>query len=151
MGCIYQVSDLDVRPVHVLDDEQRQHSRDLRLMGCRASLQPDILVLLAPRTDKTRHILGKGEFDILAKRKPCIVNASRGDTIFTDELVAALRDGRLRGAALDVTDPQATACGPRTLEDAERQHLAPRRLASGQLHGPGVGTACQEYRSPQEG
>ena len=35
-----------------------------------------------------------------------IVNVGRGDTIDTDALVAALDEGRIAGASLDVTDPE---------------------------------------------
>ena len=34
------------------------------------------------------------------------VNVARGASVVTDDLVAALRDGRVAGAGLDVTDPE---------------------------------------------
>jgi D-2-hydroxyacid dehydrogenase (NADP+) len=34
------------------------------------------------------------------------VNGGRGSAVVTDELVKALQDGRVRGAGLDVTDPE---------------------------------------------
>ena len=36
----------------------------------------------------------------------CLVNVARGRHVVTDDLVAALRDGRLGSAGLDVTDPE---------------------------------------------
>jgi phosphoglycerate dehydrogenase-like enzyme len=35
-----------------------------------------------------------------------LVNVARGAHVVTGDLVAALRDGRIGGAALDVTDPE---------------------------------------------
>jgi phosphoglycerate dehydrogenase-like enzyme len=67
--------------------------------------QADAVVLAAPATDATRHLVGAAE---LAAFKPsaCLVNVARGTLVDTDALVAALAAGRLGGAALDVTDPE---------------------------------------------
>jgi hypothetical protein len=40
------------------------------------------------------------------KKTTIIVNIARGAAVVTDALVAALRDGVIGGAALDVTDPE---------------------------------------------
>lgn len=78
----------------------------------------DILAIFTPLTPSTLHALGKEEFDMLSRRAskspaaaagagaPFLVNVSRGPIVVQDELVSALRDGRLSGAALDVTDPE---------------------------------------------
>lgn len=69
----------------------------------------DILAIFTPLTATTRHALGKEQFDILSQSSggaPFLVNVSRGPILVQDELVAALKDGRLSGAALDVTDPE---------------------------------------------
>ncbi|KAF3761827.1 hypothetical protein M406DRAFT_50419, partial [Cryphonectria parasitica EP155] len=77
----------------------------------------DILAIFTPLTPTTRHALGKDEFDILAGAHythshsqkglaPFLVNVSRGPIAVQEDLVAALKDGRLAGAALDVTDPE---------------------------------------------
>lgn len=64
----------------------------------------DVLVISLPSTDMTRQFIGKEQF---AKLKGSyIVNISRGDIVKTDDLVDALNDGTLIGAALDVTDPE---------------------------------------------
>ncbi|KAL1895258.1 hypothetical protein Sste5346_005405 [Sporothrix stenoceras] len=64
----------------------------------------DVLVVALPSTDKTRGALGAAQFE---KLKDCyLINVARGDIIKTDELVTALNDGTLLGAALDVTDPE---------------------------------------------
>lgn len=66
----------------------------------------DILVLSLPLTEATRHILGREQFEILSKKKTFISNIARGPHIDTDALLDALREGKIRGAALDVTDPE---------------------------------------------
>ncbi len=65
----------------------------------------DHVVVAAPATPETRHLVGKAE---LAHLKPTswVVNVARGSLIDTDALVQALRDGVIGGAALDVTDPE---------------------------------------------
>jgi D-3-phosphoglycerate dehydrogenase len=65
----------------------------------------DHFVIAAPATSATRHLVGAAE---LAKMRShaWIVNIARGSLIDTDALVAALRERRIGGAALDVTDPE---------------------------------------------
>lgn len=57
-------------------------------------------------SDQTRHLFSAEEFEILASRKAFVSNISRGAILDQDALVAALESGKLRGAALDVTDPE---------------------------------------------
>lgn len=61
----------------------------------------DFLVLQVPSTDETRGFFGSREFGLM-KASSIFVNASRGDVVDEDALVAALRSGRIAGAALDV-------------------------------------------------
>ncbi len=65
----------------------------------------DHLVVAAPLTPATTGLIGA---DALAKvkRGVHIVNIARGGLIDTDALLAALDDGRVGGASLDVTDPE---------------------------------------------
>lgn len=65
----------------------------------------DFVSLHCALTPETRHLIGAPE---LAAMKPegILVNAARGPVVDTDALVAALRDGRILAAALDVTDPE---------------------------------------------
>jgi phosphoglycerate dehydrogenase-like enzyme len=65
----------------------------------------DMLVLSLPLTAATTHIIGREQFDILSKKKTFVSNIARGKHIDQDALLAALQDGKIRGAALDVTDP----------------------------------------------
>ena len=66
----------------------------------------DALVLACPLTEETRLMIDEPELAAL-KRGTVLVNVARGGVINEAGMVAALRDGRLRGAALDVftTEP----------------------------------------------
>jgi phosphoglycerate dehydrogenase-like enzyme len=63
-----------------------------------------------PLTSQTLHFLGAEEFAILGKKNTFIANISRGSILKQDDLISALKkpraEGGLRGAALDVTDPE---------------------------------------------
>lgn len=65
----------------------------------------DVLVLACPLTDTTRGLIGEEEFVTLPENA-LLVNIARGPVVETDALVSALRRNKLRGAALDVTDPE---------------------------------------------
>jgi phosphoglycerate dehydrogenase-like enzyme len=69
-----------------------------------AQLAPraDFLVLACPLTDETRNLVDAG---VLAAMKPTarVVNVARGRVVDEPALIAALREGRIGGAALDVT------------------------------------------------
>lgn len=66
----------------------------------------EILVCLLPLTEKTKGILNKDLFDKLPK-DAYLINAARGGHLVDDDLLNALKDGKLSGAALDVfhTEP----------------------------------------------
>ena len=65
----------------------------------------DLVVLALALTPETWGVIYTRR---LALMKPTawIVNLGRGRHIVTDDLVAALRDGTVGGATLDVTDPE---------------------------------------------
>ena len=70
----------------------------------------DWIVVAVPLTEQTTRFLGKEEFEVLAKHasqtKPFVTNIARGQIINQPDLIEALKDGTLGGAALDVTDPE---------------------------------------------
>jgi len=65
----------------------------------------DWIILTAPSTSQTRHMIGAAEFAAM-KPSACLINVARGTLIDQDALIAAVREGRLRGAWLDVMTPE---------------------------------------------
>jgi D-2-hydroxyacid dehydrogenase (NADP+) len=61
----------------------------------------DVVVLAAPHTPETRHLIGRPALDRI-KRGALLINVARGKLVDDDAVVEALVDGRLGGAALDV-------------------------------------------------
>ncbi len=65
----------------------------------------DYVIAIAPLTDTTRHMFDARAFAAM-KPHARFVNVGRGELVVTDDLVAALRDGTIAGAALDVVEPE---------------------------------------------
>jgi D-2-hydroxyacid dehydrogenase (NADP+) len=66
-----------------------------------AARQADFLVLLAPLTAATRHLINGTVFRAM-KPGSYFINIARGGIVDENALVAALSDGQIAGAALDV-------------------------------------------------
>ncbi|HTY71002.1 MAG TPA: D-2-hydroxyacid dehydrogenase family protein [Actinomycetes bacterium] len=86
----------------------------------------DIVSLHLRLSPRTRGLLGDRELRLM-KPTALLVNTSRGPLVDEDALVAALAEGRLRGAALDVFDEEP-------LPPGHRLRTAPRVL-----HTPHLG------------
>lgn len=67
--------------------------------------EADVIVNALPLTPATEGLFDRAFFSQV-KPGSYLINVGRGRTVVTDELVAALEDGRLAGAGLDVTDPE---------------------------------------------
>ncbi|MFO7276104.1 MAG: D-2-hydroxyacid dehydrogenase [Pseudomonadota bacterium] len=65
----------------------------------------DVIVNTAPLTSQTQGIFNRDFFSVL-KPNAFFINVARGGSVVTDDLVAALREGRIAGAGLDVVDPE---------------------------------------------
>jgi phosphoglycerate dehydrogenase-like enzyme len=65
----------------------------------------DVVVLALALTPETEGMMSYSEFEQM-ERHAWLVNVARGRHVVTDDLVAALGDGVIGGAALDVTDPE---------------------------------------------
>lgn len=65
----------------------------------------DLVTLHCPSNEKTQYMINAKS---IATMKPgaMLVNTSRGTLVRTDDLVAALQNGHISAAALDVTDPE---------------------------------------------
>jgi glyoxylate reductase len=83
----------------------------------------DFVTLHCPLTPQTRGLI---DADALARMKPTaiLVNTARGAIVDTAALIAALREGRIAAAALDVTDPEPLP-GDHPLLDAPNLLVVP--------------------------
>ncbi|HET7845951.1 MAG TPA: D-glycerate dehydrogenase [Acidimicrobiia bacterium] len=70
----------------------------------------DLVVLAAPLTPETHHLIGAAELQAM-KDTAFLINIARGGLVDTEALVDALRRGAIAGAALDVTDPEPLPAG----------------------------------------
>jgi D-3-phosphoglycerate dehydrogenase len=97
--CAVQVFDPIVPSMEIEQQGARATSFD-DLLG-----NADVLTLHCPSTAQTRRLMNHESF---AKLKPgaILINASRGDLVDPEALMAALQGRRLAAAALDVFDPE---------------------------------------------
>ena len=65
----------------------------------------DFLVVACPLTDRTEGLIDEAVFETLPP-EAVVVNVARGPVVETGALVQALRRNRIRGAVLDVTNPE---------------------------------------------
>ena len=70
----------------------------------------DVIVNALPLTSETRGLFDTTFFDA-AKPGAYFISVGRGASTVTADLVAALKDGRLTAAGLDVTDPEPLPAG----------------------------------------
>ena len=67
--------------------------------------QADVVALSLPHSAATTHLMDQARFALM-KQDAIFLNAGRGSAVDQDALAQALTDGKLWGAALDVTDPE---------------------------------------------
>ncbi|SDD07064.1 2-hydroxyacid dehydrogenase [Ruegeria marina] len=93
----------------------------------------DFLVVAVPGSAQTRHLV---DADVLAAMKPTgiLVNIARGEVVDETALIAALGEGRIAGAGLDVYEFEPAV--PQALRDMEQVTLLPH-----------LGTATEEVRT----
>jgi len=70
----------------------------------------DYVVVAAPLTEETRHMIGDGEFAAM-KATAVIINVGRGPVIDEAALVRALAEKRIKGAGLDVVEHEPLPMG----------------------------------------
>ena len=70
----------------------------------------DYLVIAAPLTSETRHLIGEAAFPVM-KSNAVLINIGRGPVVEERSLLSALVNGRIRGAGLDVFDQEPLAEG----------------------------------------
>ncbi|HEV8015547.1 MAG TPA: D-2-hydroxyacid dehydrogenase [Stellaceae bacterium] len=85
---------------------QEHADESLPIAQLRAVLpRADAVVIALAASPETRHLIGAAEFALM-KRSAVIVNIARGYIVDCVALAAALRDGAIGGAGLDVTEPE---------------------------------------------
>lgn len=92
----------------------------------------NIVALCLPETKSTYHLFDKEKFNLMRK-DAIILNVGRGSAICTEDLCDALENGIIRGAGLDVTEPEPLPSEHR-LWDAPGVVITPH--ISGQYHLP---------------
>lgn len=65
----------------------------------------DLVILAAALTDETRYLFDAKKFALM-KQTSYLVNIARGPMVNTMDLIEALNNGVIAGAAVDVTDPE---------------------------------------------
>jgi phosphoglycerate dehydrogenase-like enzyme len=93
--------------------------------------QADVVAICVPLTKETERLFDAA---MIAKMKKgsYLINIARGKIVDTDALIAALKDGRLAGAALDVTDPEPLPSG-HSLWTTPNVLITPHVAADGEL------------------
>ncbi len=86
------------------------HTRSTGIPLLELAERADFVSLHAPATDQTEHLVDAA---FLAAMKPTayLINCARGALVDQDALAAALRDGRIAGAGLDVFAPEQLPAG----------------------------------------
>ncbi len=111
--------------------------------GLDGALADATLVILAlALTPATTGILDRRRLELLAPAA-WVVNVARGAHIVTDDLVAVLAQGRIGGAALDVTDPEPLPDGHPLWSEA-RCLITPHTANTMEMAIPLLGARVQE-------
>jgi glyoxylate reductase len=82
----------------------------------------DVVSVHAPASEETHRLIGSDELDLLGP-DGVLINTSRGPLVDADAVAAALKDGRLGAAGLDVYEGEPNV--PPSLLDAPRAVLLP--------------------------
>ncbi|MGJ8673061.1 D-2-hydroxyacid dehydrogenase [Rubritalea sp.] len=105
---------------------ERAHGFGMRVIGTRRSDSPsadfiekvgkpqellsllpeaDVVAIAVPLTAETKHLINAEAFAAM-KDGSYLINIARGAIVDTDALINSLKNGKLAGACLDVTDPE---------------------------------------------
>jgi len=109
-----------------------------------------VVVIALPLTKATHHLYTRDLFRRM-RRGAILINVTRGHIVYGDDLLAALEEGHLGGAGLDVTDPEPLPAGhplwthPRAIVTPHTAGGSPRR------GGRVVVTFCENLRRRRNG
>jgi phosphoglycerate dehydrogenase-like enzyme len=112
--------------------------------------QSDVVVIGLPLTKATRHLFTRDLFRRM-KKTAILINVTRGEIVYGDDLLAALDEGLIWGAGLDVTDPEPLPKGhalwthPRCVVTPHTAGGSPRRADRI------VDTFCENLRRLRDG
>ncbi|MEB6380968.1 glyoxylate/hydroxypyruvate reductase GhrB [Leclercia adecarboxylata] len=67
--------------------------------------EADFVCLILPLTDETHHMIGKAQFEKM-KKSAIFINAGRGPVVDEQALIAALKNGEIHAAGLDVFEQE---------------------------------------------
>lgn len=96
-GFMMKVVAFDIKP-----DEQAAQEMGFEYVEMDALLkQADVISIHVPGSEKTKHLLGKEQFDIM-KQGVVLINTARGPIIDIQALLHALTTGKVAAAGLDV-------------------------------------------------
>jgi phosphoglycerate dehydrogenase-like enzyme len=110
----------------------------------------DVVVICLPLTKATRHLFSRDLFRRM-RRHAILVNVTRGAIVYGDDLLAALEEGLIGGAGLDVTDPEPLPPGhklwthPRAIVTPHTAGGSPRRA------GRVIATFIENLRRMRDG
>lgn len=99
-----------------------------------ALAETDYLVLASPLTETTRGLVDGEALDVLGP-DAFLINIARGKIVDTDALVDAIRSQFIRGAALDVTDPEPLP-GDHPLWTFDNVFITPHNAGHSPEHWP---------------
>lgn len=87
-------------------DEQAEQSLGVEYRDLNDLLREcDFVSLNCPLTSETTGMIGREQLELM-QPGATLINMARGPVVVTDDLYQILKAGRIRGAALDVTDPE---------------------------------------------
>src|SRR5690349_4382127 len=110
----------------------------------------DVVVIALPLTKATHHLFTRDLFRRM-QRHAILVNVTRGEIVYGDDLKAALDEGLIWGAGLAVTDPEPLPLDhplwrhPRVVVTPHTAGGSPRRA------GRAIATLCENLRRLADG
>jgi phosphoglycerate dehydrogenase-like enzyme len=110
----------------------------------------DVVVIGLPLTKATHHLFTRDLFRCM-RRDAILINVTRGEIVHGEELMAALEEGPVWGAGLDVTDPEPLPPGhplwthPRVIVTPHTAGGSPRRA------GRVIACFCENLRRLRDG
>ncbi|HSN93485.1 MAG TPA: D-2-hydroxyacid dehydrogenase [Anaerolineaceae bacterium] len=103
---VMKLEDEGYTPAGLGDPEGKLFTRLYPIEALKGMLtECDHVVIALPHTPETHHLFDKAMFDAM-KPGAFLINVARGGMIKDEDLVAALKTGKVAGAVLDVFDPE---------------------------------------------